>query len=176
MAKKIVFTGGFSVGKTTTIQMLHHLGYAVAPESSESVVNEFRLSKGSYPWEDEQSLLRFHEDIFNKQIESEENINSDITFFDRGIPDRLAFLKFDNLPIPQKMLEHAKSCGYDKVFFLEGDNSSYVTASHRPYGLSDSLRFVELVKEIYSNLGHDLIVIPFCPKEERLKIILEKIK
>jgi predicted ATPase len=176
MCKKIVFTGGFSSGKTTTIKMLHDLGYAVMPESSESIIKDYKQKHNHYPWENKQDLPYFHEKVFYEQLKSEKNINNGITFFDRGIPDRLAFLRFDGLQISGEILEQAKSCNYNKVFFFEGNKAIYKKASHRPHDIEDSGRITKLIKKIYKSLGYKFVIIPFCSREERLKIILEKTK
>lgn len=174
MHKKIVFTGGLSCGKTTTIKMLHDLGYAVVLESSESVINDYKQKNGYYPWENKKILPYFHEEVFYKQIKSEKNISNGITFFDRGIPDRLAFFKFDGLQISREILEQAKSCNYNKVFFFEGDRSIYKKTPHRPHNMESSEKIALLIREIYKNLGYELVIVPFRSKEERLRFILEK--
>jgi len=170
--KKIVFTGGFSSGKTTTINMLKNLGYNVLAESSELLINDYRNRYGYYPWDYKDNLLEFHKQVFYQQLEDEEKINGDMVFLDRGILDRLAFLEFDNLPIPDELLNLAKLCCDDEVLFFEGDESIYKKDLHRPHDIDSSREAEKLMRKAYENLGYNIIIMPFCSKEERLEIIL----
>jgi predicted ATPase len=172
--KKIVFTGGLSCGKTTTIKMLEELGYSIADESSEAMINNFKHNFGHYPWEDKEKLFQFHQEAFLKQLEIEKNAKTKITFFDRGLPDRLAFMIFDGLQPTEEMMQMAKRNNYDKVIFFEGNNKCYELASHRPHNISDSVRAAQIIKKVYQDLGYDLLILPFCSKEERLQIILNE--
>jgi len=175
MGRKIVFTGGFSSGKTTMINILRDLGYFVIAESSETLINDYKNNHGRYPWENQDGLLEFHKEVFYKQLENEQKDINELTFCDRSIVDRLAFLKFDNLQVPEELLKLAESSSYSMVLFFEGDESIYKTDSHRPHGSSDSKIAEKIIKETYANLGYNLDIIPFCSREERLKIILKKV-
>ena len=173
--KKIVFTGGFSSGKTTMINMLRDLGYSVITESSESLINDYKNNYGHYPWDDKDGLLAFHKKVFYKQLENEKEFNGNLVFLDRSALDRLAFLEFDNLQTPNELWELTKLCDYDKVLFFEGNESIYKTDSHRPHDIKSSKVAEELMKKAYRNFGYNIDAVPFCPIEERLKIILEKV-
>lgn len=138
MIKKIVFTGGFSSGKTTTIKLLQNMGYSVILESSEALIRDFIQKKGHYPWEDKVSLLDFHKEVFQKQLENEKSISEGVVFLDRSLIDRLAFLEFDDLKISKNMFKSARPCSYYKVLFFKNNESIYKKDLHRPHNIKDS--------------------------------------
>lgn len=175
MAKKIVFTGGLSCGKTTMINILRSLNYEVVEECSERLINNYRREHGNYPWDNDDNILDFHEEVFFEQLKNQENAGDELTFFDRSLIDRLAFLEFDNIPVPKKFLDIATSIKYDKIFFFEGKPEIYQTTEHRPHGITDSAKIEELIRKYYKSLGYEIEIIPFCSREERLEMILEKI-
>ena len=171
--KRIVFTGGLSCGKTTMINILRNLNYEVIGECSENLINNYKKDHGHYPWEGD-DILSFHKKIFSKQLKNQQNASDGLVFLDRSLIDRLAFFEFDDLPIPEELLDTAKSMRYEKVLFFKGDKKVYQTAEHRPHSIADSARIEKLIKKNYKKFGYKLEMIPFCPKEKRLKIILEK--
>lgn len=156
------------------IDILRGLGYEVVGECSEGMINSYRKANGCYPWEGDNGI-GFHEEVFFEQLKNQQNAGGGLVFLDRSLIDRLAFLEFDNLSIPEKLLDIAESVRYDRVFFFEGSSQIYQTAEHRPHDAADSARIEKIIKRIYKKLGYEMEIIPFCSREERLKIILEKI-
>jgi len=175
MSKKIVFTGGLSSGKTTTINMLRDLGHLVMAENSELAINNYKQKCNCYPWENKKDLVNFHQEVLAKQMEIEKNIKDGIVFLDRGVPDRLVFMKLDGLQVPPEVMGKARLCNYYQVFYFEGDRSIYEKASHRPQDMEYSKIVEKLTMEMYRDLGYSPIIVPFCSREERLKFILEKV-
>ena len=172
--KRIVFTGGLSCGKTTMINILRNLNYEVIEERSENLINNYKKEHGCYPWEGD-NVLDFHEKAFFEQLKSQREASGNLVFLDRSLIDRLAFFEFDNLSVPKKLFDIAESTKYDKIFFFEGSDKIYKTAKHRPHSIADSDKIGRLIKKIYKKFGYEMNIIPFCSKEERLKIILNKI-
>jgi predicted ATPase len=157
--RKYVLTGGPCSGKTTTLNELGKCGYFIVPEAIRIVL------KYGIP-------MRYTPHL---RLYLETKIPSDAeAFCERGHPDAIAFLKFDNHEIPDKLIKICESNRYDKVFFLEmlpkyEQKSRYHT--HK-----EAMKIHELIYEVYLEYGYKPIVVPFMSVQERVEYILKKIK
>ena len=170
--KKIVLTGGPSVGKTTVIEILAKRFYAIAPEAARLVIEEERLKKSdALPWKD---IFKFQTLVAERQLKLEAEAKSDLIFFDRGLVDGSAYCKVNNLPTPQLILENSKN-RYDKVFFLES-LGLYVEDGVRSKDFEDAEKIHNAIKQAYVEFGYDPITVPVLPPEQRVDFILSLIK
>jgi predicted ATPase len=93
--KKIALIGGPSTGKTTLINALRSKGYNCMKEISRQITLEAQ-EKGI-----EQLFLKdpllFSEQLLlgrQKQFMEADSLNEDVVFFDRGLPDVVAYLYY----------------------------------------------------------------------------------
>jgi len=113
-----VITGRPSSGKTTLIKRLSDLGYATVPETARSIIDE-SLSNGISVEELRADERRFQESIVRRKLDVEANTRRDrLTFFDRGLPDSIAFYKVYGLD-PSEVENVSRNRYRLKVFFLE---------------------------------------------------------
>jgi len=176
--KKYVLTGGFCVGKTTTINLLKEQGYRVMEETSKKLIENYYSEHRKYPWNNS-NKYEFLDLAFNKQLEGEKLLKGDNPiFFDRCIIDRLAFYEFENLVSPLNFRKVPKSIEkYEKIFFIEKlPEENYKIETHRPHSNKDSLRFEKILLETYKSYGYKLIRVPALSPEERIKFIISQIK
>ena len=168
-----VITGGSSSGKTKVIDYLSFLGYKTIPENARILIDNEK-SKGKTIREIRKNELEFQEKVLQMKIEIEKRLPKEkIIFFDRGIPDSIAyyhFYKADTGHIVKASLQRR----YRKIFLME----------QLPFEKDDSRteneEFVrniqELIHKAYANLKYEVIKVSIKPIEERAKFILEKIK
>ena len=103
--KKIVFTGSTHSGKSALLAALQKNNCSVVPDAGELVIAELNKEWGieqQKQWRAE-NPIEFYKLILDKQCDLElraSKLASDIVFFDRGIPDYLAFLRLIKVRIP----------------------------------------------------------------------------
>ena len=89
-----VITGGPSTGKTTLIKELSKRGYCTAPEAARTLIDA-ALADGVAVEERRIDERRFQYDVarLKQEVENTQSTN-DITFFDRGMQDTVAYLRY----------------------------------------------------------------------------------
>ena len=92
---QVIITGAPSTGKSTLIEALSAAGYRVSKERARHVIEE-QLSEGgnALPWIDNSAFSKIVLDLQLRDLKTAPE--HDLTFFDRGIPDVLAYFKFHN--------------------------------------------------------------------------------
>ena len=168
-----ILTGGTGSGKTTLLNELESLGYHAFDEHIRELVSNKGVNDYTKVDHLEICLSLFRK--FKRDFEIAGNIST--CFFDRGLPDIIAFLKFSGQQIPDELINECKEKRYnDNVFLVELlDKSQYKTEEHCNISYEDSKKLHEIIKEIYSEFGYNLISVP--PKDigKRIEEILEKI-
>jgi len=169
-----VISGGPGVGKTTIVNELEKLKYAVIPEAARIVAESDERFAGKSV--NEINHKKFQEEILKRQIQMQENFllkNHEFGFSDRGFGDSMVYCKIRNVNFPKKYLDYVKSFRYLGVFVLE-PLRFYKTDGLRVETKEEQQEIHDEIVGVYENLGYDLIKIPQMPVEERIAMILEK--
>jgi len=173
-----VITGGPSSGKTTLINELSKLGFHIIPETARLLIDKER-DKGKSIKELHQDIINFQRKILKTRIKMEAHAPKDkIVFFDRGIPDCLAYYKFlemDKKGMDEKeILKFCKNKKYEKIFLLEQLKFEKDDVRFEDDEVANKVS--DLLDETYSKLGYEVIKIPSMPIKDRLKFILSHLK
>ena len=173
ISKWYVITGGPSSGKTVILRELEKLGYIIYPEAARVLVDR-EMKKGKSLKEIRGNETEFQRKVFKIKIEVEKKAPQDkIVFFDRAIPDSIAYYQICGLN-PQEVLKFCKKKIYRKIFFLKQ------LPFQQDYARIEDVKTVkklnELLKESYKKLGYEVIEIPAMPVERRLGKVLNEIK
>jgi predicted ATPase len=173
--KKYVLTGGPSVGKTTVIKILASKGFFVVPEQAIVVIKEERAKKTKNSGYKFMNNFSFQERVAEKQLFEESKLSSKNknVFLDRGLFDGLAYCNFHNIPIPKNILEN-RDKRYNKIFILE-PTGIYKESKTLDNIEKSSKEIHELIREVYVELGYDLISVPLMSPVERAEFILKHI-
>ncbi|WP_343560978.1 AAA family ATPase [Sphingobacterium sp.] len=174
----IILTGGPGVGKTTLLKKLQQQGYRTVPEDARRIIQEQLVNNGNgLPWKDKQyyatlmlaaSISSFHEEI------KECSIHPGYVFFDRGIPDTLAYIEMENLTVGEALLAEAKANHYHKkVFILPPWQDIYETDHERKQTWEEAEATFHWMKDVYQQLGYEVIEVPKTTVEGRYQFILE---
>lgn len=168
-----VITGGPSSGKTTVLNELSKLGYVVYPEAARVFINE-EMAKGKTLKEIRSDEAEFQRKVLKIKIKVEENAPKDkVLFFDRAIPDSIAYFQICGLD-QNEVLKFCKRKSYKKVFFFEE------VPFDQDYARMEDNKTIEklnkLLKEGYEKLGYEVRDIPVMSTAERVKIILKEIE
>ncbi len=168
-----VITGGPSSGKTTTVNLLKERGYITTFEHARHYLDTQRL-KGKTIEEIRKKQREFQLGVLEMQIEQEDQISPDVlVFLDRAIPDALAYYRFLNLPVDEKLTEALRTVSYKKIFIL--DCLPLVRDYARTEDGAAQKKIHALLVEVYESLGFAIVQVPVLKPEERVDFILKNL-
>jgi len=177
----IVLTGGPGVGKTTLINKIQKQGYRTVPEDARRIIKEQLESNGDgLPWKNKQYyaslMLTSSTNSFLHEIK-ESFADPGYVFFDRGIPDTLAYIEMENLIIEESLLAEAKAHRYHKkIFILPPWQEIYKTDNERKQTWEEAEATFNQMKRIYERLGYEVVEIPKTTVEQRYQFIIEALR
>ncbi len=181
--KKIVITGGPGTGKTAVINRLEKDGFVCMPEIIRSMTLEAKKEGDSQKYATNPLLfvsdpLGFNEKILqgrkNQFQQAIDNSESHI-FFDRALPDVLAYMDYFDQPYGDLFMEACKTNVYDEVFILPPWKEIYVVDNERLESFNEAVQIHEHLERTYLSYGYDVKDVPLSSIEERVTFILEKL-
>ena len=173
---RVVITGGPGTGKSSIIESLKKMNFNVFNESSREVTKKYKNN------DSEQYFLSNPIDFSNilmdkrkKQFEEGSKSTNDYFFYDRGIPDILAYLNFKKIEYKSSMMKEILKFNYDTIFIAEPWKAIYTNDSER-YETYDELLEIDFhIKKIYKQLGYNIIILPKKSVKDRVTFILENL-
>ncbi|GEP90625.1 AAA family ATPase [Chitinophaga terrae (ex Kim and Jung 2007)] len=166
-----VITGGPGMGKTTLINALQEAGYATVPESGRSIIKQQVATGGTaLPW---LNTIAFANAMWDTDFQRYmDHNNTAITFFDRGFPDVIGYLRLCRLPVPNSMLATARAIRYGpKVFITPPWEAIYRADEERKQPFAEAVETYHQMKSLYRELGYETIEIPLVTVKERVAFI-----
>lgn len=168
----IIITGGPSSGKSTVLEYLKTKGYPITAEIARVFIDE-EIAKGKTLTEIRANEKGFQDRVLQIKIELEEQIPPEqLTFFDRGIPDSIAYLKISGGDITQALYASQKR-RYMAVFLF--DQVPFEQDYARTKDEKEANRIGQLLHEAYAYLGYDVFRVPLMSVEERAQFILKEL-
>ena len=170
---RYIVTGGPGSGKSTLLNTLIKKGYKGFEEISRVVIREQHQTGGDkLPW---QNLAAFAEICYDRMWVQLSECNSDSTcFYDRGIPDIIAYVKRGNLEIPDKY--YSKCREYNRIVFLAPPwKEIFVNDSERPESFQDATEIYHFLKATYTDLGFRILELPKLSVAQRVDFVLTAI-
>ncbi len=182
--KKIVITGGPGTGKTSLIQALKKRNFHCFDEIIRSLTLEVKKdvdesSHISNPIVFANDPLDFNMRLLNGRIEQFEkasSIKKPLSFFDRGIPDVLAYMDYFNQNYGDVFTTSCETHVYSTVFLLPPWKAIYKTDNERLETYEEAVKIHEHLVRTYRRFGYDSIEVPFGSVEERINFILNHVK
>lgn len=172
---KVVITGGPGFGKSSIISELENRGHLSQHEISRNIIKEQLETGGDIlPWK---NLNTFSRLVFEKRIQQFiDSANDKFVFFDRGIPDVIAYMIKDDLELPEKYIHALSEYNYfNKVFITPPWENIFVNDAERKEDFTVACEIHKVILETYSKLGYELIEIPKDSIEKRVDFIIEQI-
>ncbi len=172
--KRIVITGGPGTGKTSVIQLLEEKGYSCLPEVSREVIRSAK-KEGIDQLFLEKPLL-FSQLLLDGRIEQykqAEVSSEEYVFYDRGIPDVVAYLDFAGNDYPPLFREVCHTYTYTTVFFLPPWEDIYTCDQERYESFDQACLIHKHLSETYIRSGYPIKEVPCSSLEERVSFILE---
>lgn len=171
--KRIVITGGPGSGKTTLIDALGNMGYPVHQERARELIKDADLGlHRSSPWLDHKD---FADKVFEARMKDYEQAEfGSFNFYDRGLPDTLAYLKRDGHSIPDDWISLVMAHRYEKTVFIAPPWEEIYSADKERKETTDELESIhEHLFDTYENLGYQLIELPKASVESRQQFIID---
>lgn len=176
MLKRILLTGGPSSGKTTLLNHLQTLGYPCIEEISREVIKKAQ-DEGIDQLFLEKPLLfsTLVKDARILQFKTGSSYEDDYIFYDRGIPDTVAYMDYIGQSYPQEFIDACTHYVYDQVFVLPPWKDIHTTDSERYESFEQAQKIHEELLKTYKTYCYNPISVPPATVEERAQYIITKL-
>ena len=160
--KKIVITGGPGTGKSTLINELIKRGYTCLEEISRQItldakkqgIDQLFLNN---PLVFSELLLKGRQ----KQFINADSYKNKTVFFDRGIPDVLAYMDYIGDSYPDDFIEACKKSTYDSIFVLKPWKAIYTSDNERYENFDQALKIHNHLIDTYQSYNYNLVDVPY---------------
>jgi predicted ATPase len=181
--KKIVITGGPGTGKTSIINELKQRNYHCFDEIIRSLTIEAKegneaSSHISNPIAFVNNPLDFNTRLLNgrvNQFKQSINVQEPLIFFDRGIPDVLAYMSFFNQDYNDTFLNICQNYRYNEIFLLPPWKAIYKSDNERFESFEEAVKIHDYLEAIYKNLGYHIVEVPLGTVQERTQFIVNSL-
>lgn len=173
-SNRYIITGGPGSGKSSLLAALVKQSYQGFEEISRIIIREqHETGEDKVPWG---NLADFAELCYERMSAQLDECHSDCTcFYDRGLPDIIAYVRRGGLNVPAKYFEKAKA--YNKAVFLAPPwQEIFVNDSERPESFEDAIEIYRYLKSTYAELGFSIVELPKVSVEERVAFIEKIVK
>ena len=171
--KRILLTGAPGTGKTTVIEALIKHRYYCLPEISRSIILEGQ-QKGV------DQLFLTDPNLFNnrvlegriEQFESCTTIDSEFVFFDRGLPDIMAYNTYVNETHDERLMQALADYRYDEVFVFPPWQKIYQQDNERYESFNEATTIHHNIITTLSKLQYQYHLIPLDSITTRVHFII----
>lgn len=165
-----VITGAPCSGKTAVIRMLEERSYRVIHEVARAYIDA-ELTKGKTLPEIKADEWAFERHILMEKVRIESTLKKDeIIFFDRGVPDSIAYYKLNGLDAAEPFQKSAE-VRYQNIFLFE--RLRFSRDAVRSENEKTARQLDRLIEESYQSLGYDIIHVPLLSVEARTEFVLK---
>ena len=182
--KKVVITGAPGTGKTVIINALEVKGYQCFHEIIRAMTAKTR-SEGTSK-KQVSNPLAFVDDpyTFNQRLlegrladfKASEKTKKTVSFFDRGMPDVLAYMNYFNQPYNKDFKKICRKNTYNKIFILPPWKEIYRRDNERLETFDQAEQLHEQLLKSYQEFGYAPILVPKTSIHNRISFILKELK
>ena len=172
-----VITGASGAGKSTLVAALQDSGFSTFPEAALAILQEQQESGGTIlPWTDRPAFL---EEVLARNVLNHQAAHwmAQPVFFDRGIPECLAWLQLSGVELERRHIAAAAQYRYaPTVFVAEPWPEIYVQNAERRASFERAARSFEPTVEAYTDAGYRTTVLPKISLQERVAFVLDAVR
>jgi predicted ATPase len=165
-----VITGAPCSGKTTVICELEQRGYRVVHELARAYI-ENQIDKGNSLYQIKADLWLFERHIINEKVKIETRLPAKtLIFFDRAIPDSIAYFNIASLD-PKELMKKSRRFRYKKIFLFER-----LDFEKEPIRSEDEIlakRLDILLEQAYRQVGYEVDRVPVLSVQKRVQYVLD---
>lgn len=169
--QRIVITGGPGSGKTTLLAELTAAEYACSAEAGRGVIrDQVAIGGRGLPWRDRRL---FAELMLCWELRSYRAAEG-VTYFDRGLPDLIGYLRVEGLEVPEHVWSAARDLRYaERVFLAPPWPEIYRGDAERTQSPQLAERTCAAMVQVYTALGYELVELPRSCAADRAAFVLE---
>ena len=173
MNAHFIITGGPGTGKSTLIAALREGGMSCFDEVSRQIIVEANQNGSDLlPWS---NLEAFAAECHRRMIAQlvEEEVEG-LCFYDRGIPDIIAYLRNGGKSVPNYLFDDGKR--YAKLVFMAPPwQEIFVNDSERPQSFEECQKLHNLLLKAYTELGYRVVMLPKVSVELRVNFVISTV-
>ena len=181
--KRIVVTGGPGTGKTSVIKYLEAANFYCYHEVIRDMTKNAMEKENITNYETNPLLFVSDPDKFNKKIlngriqqfKDGDIKTENIVFYDRGIPDVLAYMDFFKQDYADEFMNACTNYVYDQVFIFPPWEEIYVSDNERSESFEEATQIHQNLLHTYQKYGYNCLEVPFGNIEERANFIIKNI-
>ncbi len=164
-----VLTGSPCSGKTTVLRCLQKMGFRVEYEIARTYIDE-EIKKGKTLSDIRRDEVIFQMEVLKRKVACEKLLpKNELIFFERGIPDSLAYLMLCKSDINEDTKKIIQQSDYKKIFLLE--MLPYQKDYARTEDGKTAKQIERLLEQSYRDFGFDVIKVPVDSVEHRIQYI-----
>jgi len=139
------------------------------------IIEEKEKGSGCLPWI---NLSCFAKKVLQRMTRDvAASTHTELIFFDRGIPDIIAYLQTAGLPVEEDYHAAAKRYRYaDTVFLLPPWQEIYVQDSERWQTFEEATVLDEHIRSAYHHAGYNIVELPRSTILERTRFIQKQLQ
>ena len=172
-----VVSGGPGAGKTTLLVELATRGFPHAPEVARQIIRQqVKVGGAALPWADRAAyttlMLEGSIESYVAHLDAAKPV-----FFDRGIPDTLAYARHIGLGETEALERACQRYRYAPVVFLAPPwREIYVTDSERKQDFAEGERTYDHLAEVYRQCGYAVLELPRVSPAARAQFVVEQLR
>lgn len=183
-SKRVVITGAPGTGKTVVIQQLENEGYHCFHEIIRSMTADAKNDASSKklvsnplafvddPYQFNLTLLEGRIDHF----EQSKNLEGNVAFFDRGVPDVLAYMDYFDQEYDAKFITASRNYKYDTLFIMPPWKEIYISDNERLETYEEAEAIHKSLIKAYQRFDYEPIIVPKTTIDKRIAFILNELK
>ncbi len=181
--KKVVITGAPGTGKTSIIKGLEELGHHCFHEIIRDMTSKAK-SEGnavefvSNPLVFVDDAHQFNKDLLHGRAEHYKqslDLETPISFFDRGMPDVLAYMDFFGQSYGDDFIETCRALRYDHIFIVPPWKEIYKEDAERFESFKEAEEIHHALLNTYTGFGYTPLDVPKDSISNRIAFILENL-
>jgi predicted ATPase len=167
-----VISGGPGAGKTTLLTALRQAGFRGVEEASRVLIQEqVALNSGLVPWLDLGGFAELAQARMVAQ-HAAASWHAGPVFFDRGLPDLVAYLEVAGRPVPAATHAAVAAHPYQTPIFLAPPWAEiYVNDAERWQTFAEAEALYHALRRTYQALGYPVLDLPQASVAERVAFV-----